>query len=68
MSKILLILCSHKGGIVFTRFLAFLFSSSGGKQRVSDCISAMQNGVEYPTSFVEASQKGEAQRAEQEYK
>ena len=36
-----------------------------GKQRVSDCISAMRDGGEYPTSFVEASQKGEAQRAEQ---
>ena len=37
----------------------------GGKQQVSDCISAMRDGVEYPTSFVEASQKREAQRAEQ---
>ena len=26
---------------------------------------AMRDGVEHPTSFVEASQKGEAQRAEQ---
>ena len=46
-AKVFSVLCSSKCGIIFTRFHAFVFSSSmilcGGKSRVNDCISVMRD-------------------------
>ena len=46
---------------LYTRFLTFMLISTmvfiWWKIMVCDCISVMRDGVEHPTSFVEASQK-----------
>ena len=51
----------RKYGFLYTRFFTFMLISTmvfmWWKIMACDCISVMRDGVEHPTSFVEASQK-----------